>query len=194
MVVTGCHDPHSVCRMQHVFVSYFRTFGPETTRLRNPKSEGLWLEAVRLERRANNNKGAESLMAKALQECPGSGVLWAEEILVAQRAEQKSECMGGVGGSGGSVDCPARAGKGLNRDACRLAERRCGCEVISSGLVRKPRNLDFARVENPRQGSHIPTRVELSGLRRYCSCLPRLGSAPRFFPLLSFFLSCSCRG
>ena len=67
-----------VCRVQRV-------------RLRNPKSEGLWLEAVRLERRANNGKGAESLMAKALQECPGSGVLWAEEILVAQRAEQKSE-------------------------------------------------------------------------------------------------------
>lgn len=32
-------------------------------------------------------------MAKALQECPGSGVLWAEEILVAQRAEQKSELL-----------------------------------------------------------------------------------------------------
>ncbi|CAN0135900.1 unnamed protein product, partial [Hapterophycus canaliculatus] len=62
-------------------------------RLRNPKSEGLWLEAVRLERRAGNNKGGESLMAKALQECPGSGVLWAEEILVAQRAEQKSKSL-----------------------------------------------------------------------------------------------------
>lgn len=63
----------------------------EVARLRNPKNEGLWLEAVRLERRAGNAKGAESLMAKALQECPASGVLWAEEILVSQRANQKSE-------------------------------------------------------------------------------------------------------
>ena len=63
----------------------------EVARLRNPKHEGLWLEAVRLERRAGNAKGADSLMAKALQDCPRSGVLWAEEILIAQRAEQKSE-------------------------------------------------------------------------------------------------------
>lgn len=63
----------------------------EVARLQNPKNEFLWLEAVRLERRAGNTKGADSLMARALQECPGSGVLWAEEILVAQRAEQKSE-------------------------------------------------------------------------------------------------------
>lgn len=75
----------------------------EVARLRNPKQEGLWLEAVRLERRAGNDKGAGALMAKALQECPGSGVLWAEEILVAQRAEQKSESKegGGRGGGGG---------------------------------------------------------------------------------------------
>ena len=41
-------------------------------------------------------------MAKALQECPGSGVLWAEEILVAQRAEQKSESLVGVGERNGN--------------------------------------------------------------------------------------------
>ncbi|CBN74158.1 hypothetical protein Esi_0013_0073 [Ectocarpus siliculosus] len=47
------------------------------------------LEAVRLERRSGNSKGVDSLMTKALQECPGSGVLWAEEALAAQRSEQK---------------------------------------------------------------------------------------------------------
>ncbi|CAI5731601.1 unnamed protein product [Hyaloperonospora brassicae] len=61
----------------------------EMARLKNPKTDLLWLEAARLEARWNNPKGQEMLMAKALQECPESGVLLAESIDIAPRAQQK---------------------------------------------------------------------------------------------------------
>jgi pre-mRNA-processing factor 6 len=63
----------------------------ELARLKNPKNPELWLEAVRLERRSGNPKLAETLMAKALQECPTSGLLLAENISSAPRVEQKSK-------------------------------------------------------------------------------------------------------
>jgi pre-mRNA-processing factor 6 len=63
----------------------------ELARLKNPKTPRLWLEAVRLERRAGNEKMAHTLMAKALQECPDSGLLLSEGILLASKAEQKSK-------------------------------------------------------------------------------------------------------
>jgi pre-mRNA-processing factor 6 len=63
----------------------------ELARLKNPKNPELWLEAVRLERRSGNPKLAVTLMAKALQECPTSGVLLAENINSAPRVEQKSK-------------------------------------------------------------------------------------------------------
>ncbi|KAL8631136.1 hypothetical protein Q9189_003170 [Teloschistes chrysophthalmus] len=48
----------------------------------NPKNERLWLESVRLERRAGNLSAAKNLMARALQpgECHKSGPLWSERI------------------------------------------------------------------------------------------------------------------
>ncbi|KAL8689334.1 MAG: hypothetical protein Q9218_004981, partial [Villophora microphyllina] len=48
----------------------------------NPKNERLWLESVRLERRAGNVSAAKNLMARALQpgECHKSGSLWSERI------------------------------------------------------------------------------------------------------------------
>uniref|UniRef100_A0AAV1U8V8 PRP1 splicing factor N-terminal domain-containing protein n=1 Tax=Peronospora matthiolae TaxID=2874970 RepID=A0AAV1U8V8_9STRA len=61
----------------------------EMARLKNPKTDLLWLEAARLEARWNNPKGQEMLMAKALQECPESGILLAESIDIAPRAQQK---------------------------------------------------------------------------------------------------------
>lgn len=61
----------------------------ELARLKNPKSPELWTEAVRLERRNNHANLAESLMAKALQECPQSGALLAENIYTAPRVEKK---------------------------------------------------------------------------------------------------------
>jgi pre-mRNA-processing factor 6 len=63
----------------------------ELARLQSPKNPDLWLEAVRLERRTGNLKLAETLMAKALQECPASGALLAENILTSPRVEQKSK-------------------------------------------------------------------------------------------------------
>ena len=63
----------------------------ELARLKNPKNDELWLQAVRLERRSGNPKLAETLMARALQECPNSGLLLAENILTAPRVEQKSK-------------------------------------------------------------------------------------------------------
>jgi len=63
----------------------------EISRLKNPKNPELWLEAIRLERRAGNEKLANTLTAKALQECPNSGALLAENIRKAPRVEQKSK-------------------------------------------------------------------------------------------------------
>ena len=52
----------------------------ETARLKNPKNDKLWLSAIRVEQRAQNEKVAEQLLAKALQECPNSGLLYAHAI------------------------------------------------------------------------------------------------------------------
>ncbi|KAI4124504.1 MAG: hypothetical protein LQ338_004767 [Usnochroma carphineum] len=54
----------------------------DRARAANPKNERLWLESVRLERRAGNLSAAKNLMARALQptECQKSGPLWAERI------------------------------------------------------------------------------------------------------------------
>jgi pre-mRNA-processing factor 6 len=63
----------------------------ELARLKNPKTPELWLEAIRMERRSGNDKLAGALMARALQECPTSGLLLAENIATAPRVEQKSK-------------------------------------------------------------------------------------------------------
>jgi pre-mRNA-processing factor 6 len=63
----------------------------EIARLKNPKNPALWLESIRLERRTGNGRLADSLMARALQECPNSGLLLAENINSAPRAEKKSK-------------------------------------------------------------------------------------------------------
>eukprot|EP01122_Echinamoeba_exundans_P012326 TRINITY_DN5114_c0_g1_i1.p1 TRINITY_DN5114_c0_g1~~TRINITY_DN5114_c0_g1_i1.p1 ORF type:complete len:916 (+),score=220.62 TRINITY_DN5114_c0_g1_i1:318-2750(+) len=55
----------------------------EKGRLRLLGQEGLatlWLESFRVEMRCGNTKMAQTMMAKALQECPTSGILWAEAI------------------------------------------------------------------------------------------------------------------
>jgi len=73
----------------------------ERARLRNPKNDELWLEAARLEGRVGAsggittkasgvNKEQSAIMAKALQECPDSGILLAETIDIAPRAEQRA--------------------------------------------------------------------------------------------------------
>ncbi|KDO29186.1 hypothetical protein SPRG_05428 [Saprolegnia parasitica CBS 223.65] len=61
----------------------------EVARLRNPKNDLLWLEAIRLEGRHANVKGQENLLAKALQDCPDSGLLLAASIDMAPRTQKK---------------------------------------------------------------------------------------------------------
>ena len=56
-----------------------------------PLEEEIWLESIRLERRAGNEKMAESLMAKVLKDIPASGLLWAEEISTCSKTAQKSK-------------------------------------------------------------------------------------------------------
>jgi pre-mRNA-processing factor 6 len=63
----------------------------DRARVINSKNELLWLESVRLEVRADKNDVAKALMAKALQECPHSGVLWAESIWLEPRPARKSK-------------------------------------------------------------------------------------------------------
>lgn len=52
----------------------------EKARIMNPKNDQLWLAAVRNELGSGNHIMANSLLAKALQECQNSGILWAEAI------------------------------------------------------------------------------------------------------------------
>lgn len=62
----------------------------EKARLRNPKNDELWLEAVRIENQNSATQNmAHTLMAKALQECPNSGLLWAEAIFMEPRPQRK---------------------------------------------------------------------------------------------------------
>ncbi|CAN9430116.1 unnamed protein product [Alternaria alternata] len=58
-------------------------------RQQNPKSEEILLEQVRLERRQNNTSAAQQLMAGALQQCPNSGLLWAEKIMYLEGRTQR---------------------------------------------------------------------------------------------------------
>jgi pre-mRNA-processing factor 6 len=65
----------------------------ELARLKNPKNGQLWLAAVRLEVDQKNEKMVTTLMAKALQECPDAGLLWAEEIKLAPRPSRRARSM-----------------------------------------------------------------------------------------------------
>lgn len=49
------------------------------------------LESVRLERRNGSAEIANSVMAKALQECPSAGRLWAEAIFMEPRPQRKTK-------------------------------------------------------------------------------------------------------
>lgn len=62
----------------------------ETARLKIPKNPQLWVAAIRIEQRADNIKVAQQLMAKALQECPTAGVLWAHAIASDPRPARKA--------------------------------------------------------------------------------------------------------
>ena len=59
----------------------------DQAKLQNPRNAELWLESIRIERKASptNMQPAQILMAKAKQECPKSGILWAEDIWYLQK-------------------------------------------------------------------------------------------------------------
>ena len=70
----------------------------EQARTRVPKNEWLWLAAVRQELAADPSgvdpdaiKAADALLAKGLQECPGSGALWAQAVKAAPRPQRKAK-------------------------------------------------------------------------------------------------------
>src|SRR5690554_2226267 len=49
------------------------------------------LESVRIELRGNNANFGKAQMAKALQECPSSGLLWSEAVWLETRAQRKGK-------------------------------------------------------------------------------------------------------
>ncbi|KAI4333982.1 hypothetical protein L6164_018726 [Bauhinia variegata] len=62
-------------------------------RKKNHQNPDLWLAAVRAELRHGNKKEADILMAKALQECPNSGILWAASIGMVPGPQRKTKSM-----------------------------------------------------------------------------------------------------
>ena len=65
----------------------------EVGRQRNSTSEALWHAAIELELRAKNEQAAESLMAKALESCPSSGLLASKHIEMAPRGVRQSRAL-----------------------------------------------------------------------------------------------------
>ncbi len=63
----------------------------DKAKLRLPQTPELWLEAVRLEARAGTDPNPT--LAKALQECPASGLLWAEAITRAPKPQRKTKSL-----------------------------------------------------------------------------------------------------
>ena len=54
------------------------------------------LEAVRIESRSGNKNVAQATMARAMQDCQGSGILWAEAIFLEARPQRKTKSVDGL--------------------------------------------------------------------------------------------------
>ena len=65
----------------------------EKARLRNSCNPDLWLKAVRIEADGGSRDQAMALMARALQECPTAGVLWAEAIMLENKPQRKAKSL-----------------------------------------------------------------------------------------------------
>jgi len=65
----------------------------QEARNKYPDSEEVWLESIRLEKLAKNDKAASFLCASALQKCPKSGRLWSEAIFMEQPHNRKKKSM-----------------------------------------------------------------------------------------------------
>jgi len=69
----------------------------EKGRLKNPKCPELWLETIRLEvAQEGGKKLASTRLAQALQECPSSGILWSEAILLEPRQQRKAKSVDAI--------------------------------------------------------------------------------------------------
>jgi len=69
----------------------------EKGRLKIPKCAELWLETIRLEVSLEGGKKlASTRLAQALQECPQSGILWSEAILLEPRQQRKAKSVDAI--------------------------------------------------------------------------------------------------
>ncbi|OXB72732.1 UNVERIFIED_CONTAM: hypothetical protein H355_012073 [Colinus virginianus] len=60
----------------------------EKARLLNPKQPELWRAAIQIELKAGNPQMALHVASKAVQECPTSGLVWAEAIFLEEKSAQ----------------------------------------------------------------------------------------------------------
>ena len=62
----------------------------------NPGVDTLWAEAVGVEERAGGAGQAKAMLARALQECPSSGLLWSMAIWAEARPQRKARSVDAV--------------------------------------------------------------------------------------------------
>jgi pre-mRNA-processing factor 6 len=65
----------------------------EKARTRYRQNALLWLHSIRLELKADNKQIAMNLMSRAMQECPNSGILWAEAIFLESKPQRKTKSL-----------------------------------------------------------------------------------------------------
>lgn len=110
----------------------------ERGRMRLPRAEALWLEAVRLELAAEQPAMAKSLLAKALQACPQSGALWHEAIWMEPRPLRKAKASAAMGQIGHNALVYLAIARLMWADR-KLAEAR---EYFERALAQEPANGD----------------------------------------------------
>eukprot|EP00798_Chlamydomonas_sp_ICE-L_P028065 gene28065-31168_t len=100
----------------------------EQAQLKNPQNGELWLAAIRTECMAGNTKASDSMLAKALQDCPTRGLLLSEAIrMELWLAAIRTECKAGNTKASESMlakalqDCPTSGL--LLSEAIRMAPR-----------------------------------------------------------------------
>ena len=115
----------------------------EKARLVNPKSDALWVEAVRVEECSGAPPQGKALLARVLQECPNptSNILWSMAIWSEARPQRKArsvdalrKCEGRRGRPTRDLyRCSAVLGRLEDREGTRVVRARCEC---GSGLGR----------------------------------------------------------
>ena len=63
----------------------------EKARAAIPKTPEFWLEGCRIELAAGFKANSDTLLAKALQDCPTSGLLWSNAILMVDKPQRKTK-------------------------------------------------------------------------------------------------------